>query len=30
MAAMIFWLYGEQILALYFYSSGFGRNPFFD
>ena len=30
MAAMIFWLYGEQITDLYFYSSGFGRNPFFD
>jgi hypothetical protein len=30
MAAMIFWLYGEQITDLYFYSGGFGRNPFFD
>lgn len=30
LAAMIFWLYGQQITDLYFYSTGFGRNPFFE
>lgn len=30
LAAMIFWLYGRQITDLYFYSTGFGRNPFFE